>query len=72
MPWCPVCGSEYREGFTQCTECKVDLVESLEGIIINEDNRQDTVKVEKPISIFDYRTRNTIEFLKYVYKCIKS
>lgn len=26
MPWCPVCKSEYREGFTTCGECKVDLV----------------------------------------------
>lgn len=28
--FCPVCGNEYREGFTTCSECKVDLVESLE------------------------------------------
>jgi hypothetical protein len=28
MPWCPSCRSEYREGFTQCTECQVDLVDA--------------------------------------------
>ena len=27
MPWCPECGVEYREGFTQCSECRVGLVE---------------------------------------------
>lgn len=32
MPWCPVCKNEYREGFTTCAECKVDLVESLEDV----------------------------------------
>ena len=24
--WCPECGAEYREGFTRCEPCQVDLV----------------------------------------------
>ena len=28
---CPECDSEYREGFTRCSDCDVDLVEALEG-----------------------------------------
>lgn len=30
MPWCPKCRNEYREGFTLCAECGVELVDSLE------------------------------------------
>lgn len=30
MSWCPKCNMEYREGITECPDCKVDLVESLE------------------------------------------
>jgi len=25
VPWCPECGAEYREGFTECSECRVAL-----------------------------------------------
>lgn len=27
--FCPNCGAEYREGFTHCSDCQVDLVERL-------------------------------------------
>ena len=27
--FCPLCKAEYREGFTQCSDCQVDLVESI-------------------------------------------
>lgn len=27
--YCPECGGEYREGFTECADCGVPLVESL-------------------------------------------
>jgi hypothetical protein len=29
MPICPVCRAEYREGFTTCSDCGVDLVPAL-------------------------------------------
>lgn len=30
MPWCPVCRNEYVKGYTKCSDCGVDLIESLE------------------------------------------
>jgi hypothetical protein len=30
MPWCPNCNAEYQEGYTECSDCGVELVESLE------------------------------------------
>ena len=29
MPWCPKCRNEYREGFTVCADCGVELVDVL-------------------------------------------
>ena len=27
--FCPVCGSEYRKGFTECNDCQIPLVDTL-------------------------------------------
>lgn len=35
MPWCPKCGYEYKTGYTVCSDCNVELVESLE--LLKED-----------------------------------
>lgn len=32
MPWCPKCKAEYREGFTKCSDCKVELVSELDEV----------------------------------------
>ncbi len=29
MPWCPVCKFEYRAGFSVCSDCGCDLVDSM-------------------------------------------
>lgn len=29
MPWCPKCKNEYREGITECSDCKTALVDEL-------------------------------------------
>ncbi len=30
MPYCPKCGAEYRDGFSRCSGCNVDLIEKKE------------------------------------------
>lgn len=30
MPWCPKCNAEYQDGFTECSDCGVALVDNLE------------------------------------------
>lgn len=37
MPWCPICKNEYREGISECADCKVPLVESLDNIVEDAD-----------------------------------
>ena len=39
MPWCPKCRNEYREGFTVCADCGVELVDRL------GEAKADTVKI---------------------------
>lgn len=39
MSFCPECHAEYREGFTRCASCDVDLVERLpEAFDLSEEN----------------------------------
>lgn len=40
MPWCPNCKYEYKEGFTVCADCGAKLVDSLEEIEKEEEERE--------------------------------
>lgn len=37
--YCPNCKSEYREGYTVCTDCKIDLVDELPDEEMDESER---------------------------------
>lgn len=59
MPWCPNCKAEYRDGFTTCADCNVDLVEELETLGENND-------YEEVIALEEEETaKRFVEFLKY-------
>lgn len=36
MPWCPKCGYEYKRGYTICSDCNVELVETLDKTSEND------------------------------------
>lgn len=55
MPFCPNCKNEYRKGFTECHECKVPLVESLE--------EAEATPAIKPKKFFDVNDERSYEFL---------
>lgn len=39
MPWCPKCKSEYREGFTVCADCGVELVDDEQFLKLEEERQ---------------------------------
>lgn len=54
MPFCPNCKNEYRKGFTECHECKIPLVDSLE--------EANAIQI-KPKRVFDVNDERSYEFL---------
>jgi hypothetical protein len=50
--WCPICGVEYRPGFTRCSECDAGLVatppETLDTDLVRNDEPRVTVFVGRP------------------------
>ncbi len=56
MPWCPNCNAEYQDGYTECSDCGVALVDSLEEEIelvpfFQAENKK---IAEKLVSYFKY------------------
>ena len=54
MPFCPKCKNEYRKGFTECHECKIPLVDSLE--------EAEALQMQ-PKRVFDVNDERSYEFL---------
>ncbi len=60
MPWCPKCKAEYREGFTECMECKVPLIDKKpeeEEVILSD-------IMERPTKIYTAINRLEAEAVK--------
>ncbi|MBR6095067.1 MAG: hypothetical protein IKP92_08620 [Lachnospiraceae bacterium] len=55
MPWCPKCRNEYREGFTVCADCGVELVDVL---------GEEEIEKETFVTIPFHEVKNVIEFLE--------
>ena len=49
--FCPQCKGEYREGFTECADCQVRLVDSL--LVSESENQQRTADLAEVLSTAD-------------------
>lgn len=58
--FCPKCKAEYREGFTRCAECEVDLVPELSPDL------EDTIEYVHLVHIESYADRPEAEMAKGV------
>lgn len=64
MPFCPICKAEYQEGFTECADCKVELVDNLEEVkeaesLIPFFQAEDKKVAEKLVKFFKYSDVNS-------------
>lgn len=59
MPWCPKCKAEYREGFTECSTCRVPLVDGLpeENAASKREKFVLPDGMEKPIVVYTAKNR---------------
>lgn len=70
MPWCPKCGSEYRDGFTECASCGVKLVDKLTGEQKKQaemEERREMVLPEgmsRPVAVFTAKNRLEAESIE--------
>lgn len=51
MPWCPKCGAEYREGFTECSECRAPLTDEMPDSKREEQERVLPSGMKQPVVI---------------------
>ena len=65
MPWCPKCGTEYREGFTECKDCHVALTEEKTAIQAEPETESETtyVGLQKPIAVYTAPTTSEAEMI---------
>ena len=56
MPWCPNCKAEYQQGFTVCSDCKVELVDDIREaeILVPCFQCEDKKIAEKLVKFFNY------------------
>jgi len=69
MPFCPECQAEYREGFTRCSACDLDLVEQLpEAFDLSEENIHQALEGQDLVPV----VRGDFEVLKEIRAFLSS
>lgn len=54
MPWCPKCRTEYRDGVTECADCKTALVDRLDDELIPFFQAEDKRVADRLSDFFEY------------------
>lgn len=67
MPWCPVCENEYIEGITECADCHVALVESLEETKSVSNSSSDEEEIHELLAALQHSETNDDEMEKEPY-----
>ena len=61
MPFCPICQAEFRQGFTRCNACDVDLVDQIEEEMdLSEENVRAAVEGKELVGV----TRGPLDVVK--------
>ncbi len=61
--FCPICKGEFREGFTYCKKCRVDLVEELPSTDDNSEKSYEIISKILALKIEDYLKLGGIIFI---------
>lgn len=56
MPWCPKCGTEYREGFAECADCHVALTNIRPAAPEPEAPHMPPGSVAEPVPVYEAAT----------------
>ncbi len=67
--FCPKCKSEYREGFTQCSNCNTDLVEEINEDYIKESKSKEP-KIKSLSKILDINIEKCLKIGSIYYVII--
>lgn len=62
MPWCPNCRTQYRDGVTECSDCKTALVDQLNDELIPFFQAEDKRVAERLADFFVYSDLNSAVF----------
>ena len=64
--FCPLCKAEYREGFTKCADCDVELIENLPEEIEEEELREELAD-EEFVEILRTRNLSDLSIIKALF-----
>ncbi|MHB9014460.1 MAG: hypothetical protein ACYC49_19795 [Ignavibacteriaceae bacterium] len=66
--FCPKCKSEYREGYTMCIDCEIDLVDSIDSVTKSQLNRE---RINENIGFVPALTIHNIENISSIKQILE-